>query len=736
VLRPSSLPHALAVLATGLATGPALLLLSTLLTTAPAHAQVAETRDGISGAAGSSTSARATARADDHQPLVPRIRSISPDYVPEHGPVVVRGTVTNVSHRTWTAINVHGFMGASPITTGAELAAATKTPLTADVGHRITVPGTFASISSLAPGQTATFEVRLRHSTLPVSAAGVYWFGVHVLGDDGTGGAREAVGRDRTFLAYLPGSAVPAGRQETAALVVPVRAGVVRAPDGTVLDPQEWGRSLRSGELHEAAATGAAARGRPLTWLLDPAVTGVVRRLAHGNPARTLTTPAEDDGDDDSPSPSATSSAAGATTSTSGTPGTTPSAQTRRLARRWLARMHAHVTGSSAQVLGLPFGDLAVEPAVNHDPSLVRTAFRRTSQALRAWGVSATAAVSPPAGRTTPAALAGLPAGTEVLLDDIAVSGAPHTVNRIGRHPVLLASTATEQGGPGPVDPHASLAFRQRVLAEAALRLLGDRQPLVVELPNSVQHRLRPSFFSGLDVPWLRLTTVAGAAATAAHPLAAAALRPPASGRPTLGAGLYRTAQVVLDDGDTLQSILTGKHVLRRRLFEEVAGNASYAAQQEPAIAEARMRVTADWVRGSLDAIDLAAPGSVTLASASGHFSVLVGNGLDVPVTVKVRAVSDSQVQITGGETVQLAPHERTSVLLSATTHQRGVHNVSLELTTTGGRLLGAQDGFPMRAEQVSGLIWVIIGAGVALLFAAIAIRLTRRIMRARAPHE
>jgi uncharacterized membrane protein YgaE (UPF0421/DUF939 family) len=38
-----------------------------------------------------------------------------------------------------------------------------------------------------------------------------------------------------------------------------------------------------------------------------------------------------------------------------------------------------------------------------------------------------------------------------------------------------------------------------------------------------------------------------------------------------------------------------------------------------------------------------------------------------------------------------------------------------------------------MRAERVSRLIWVIIGAGLALLFTAIAIRLTRRIIAARA---
>jgi hypothetical protein len=73
-------------------------------------------------------------------------------------------------------------------------------------------------------------------------------------------------------------------------------------------------------------------------------------------------------------------------------------------------------------------------------------------------------------------------------------------------------------------------------------------------------------------------------------------------------------------------------------------------------------------------------------------------------------------------------------VLLNASTHQRGVHTVTLELTSRGGRpLVSAHDTFPMRAEQVSRLIWVIIGTGVGLLFAAIIVRLTRRALRARA---
>jgi hypothetical protein len=58
---------------------------------------------------------------------------------------------------------------------------------------------------------------------------------------------------------------------------------------------------------------------------------------------------------------------------------------------------------------------------------------------------------------------------------------------------------------------------------------------------------------------------------------------------------------------------------------------------------------------------------------------------------------------------------------------------VTLRLTSLDGRVLPhASDSFPMRSEQFSGLIWVIIGVGVGLLFAAIAVRLTRRIMRER----
>jgi hypothetical protein len=284
VLRPTSLPHALAVVTAAATTALLVVLGGPLLPSAAA-------RSGTADTVPLTTTVASTAPQDPEQPLVPRIRSITPDYVPDHGPIVIRGTVTNASDQRWTAINVHGFMGPTPITTTADLAQAARVPLDADVGHRIAVPGTFASIHSLAPGQSAHFKVRLPHATLTATSPGVYWFGVHVLGDNGQGGVRVAVGRDRTFLAYVPKSVVADGAQEDTALVVPIRSGVVRGPEGTVIDPAGWGRSLRSGALHHTLALGRAARGRPLTWVVDPAVRDVVRRLARGNPARTLTAP-------------------------------------------------------------------------------------------------------------------------------------------------------------------------------------------------------------------------------------------------------------------------------------------------------------------------------------------------------------------------------------------------------------------------------------------------------------
>jgi Family of unknown function (DUF6049) len=709
VLRPSSLSRALAVVAA---------------------AAVAGLGPALADLGGPTAQAAAARPLDPSQPLVLHMHSITPDYIPDHGPIDIHGTITNASDEEWTAINVHGFIGSAPLTTAAELAQAARTPVTADVGNRITTSGTFDTIAKLEPGQSKSFSVHLPRSQLNVSAAGVYWFGVHALGATAEGRTNTAVGRDRTFLPLVPDSDAASGRQEPTALVVPIRAGVVHASDGSIQDPAGWLDSMRSGALHDVVSVGRAAQGRPLTWVVDPAVPDAVRRLAAGNPPRTLASgKAPTPG---GPTPSGAPSASGSPTS-SGTAATSAPSATVRVAKRWLHHVHHQLAAGTGQILGLPYGDLAVDSAARYDRPLLGASFRRTGHTLNPWGLPLGSAVAPPDDRMAASSFTALPHDTTVLLDDGAVTGRTGPVNRVNGRRLVLTSSGAVAGGPGPVDPLSPLALRQRILSEAALRFLDHQQPLVVQLPTHLRHPIGPGFFTGLDVPWMRLTTLEGATVGPVTRLSGTRLRPPATDQPQLGPRLYTEANQALDQGSVLQSVLTGNTVLRRRLFEETTGNASYTAAQDPYGALARMRSTSDWVNRNLSGITLSAPETVTLASASGRFSALVSNDLDVPVTVKVRAVADSHLRITGGETVQLPPHGRTTVLLTATTHVLGVHNVTLELTDQNGKLLGSTDRFPMRAEQVSQLIWVIIGVGVGLLFATIVIRLVRRILRSRA---
>jgi hypothetical protein len=404
------------------------------------------------------------------------------------------------------------------------------------------------------------------------------------------------------------------------------------------------------------------------------------------------------------------------------------------VARRWLRHLHRVLAEPTGEILGLPYGDLDVAAAARYDRPYLDAVLHRTGRSVRPWKLPlAHTAVAPPTGGLTAAVAAALPLQTRILLDGRAVTGSAPVVDDVYQRRIILSSAGAADGGPGPGNPLAPLALRQRILSEAALRFLGDGAPLVVQLPTDWHGRVPHSFFSGLDLPWLRLTTLDDAASGQAKPLDPARLRPPATALPGPGSTFFSTVTRVLTHAATLQSVLPGNAVLEQQIFDETTANTSYAATADPFDALARLHSTGGWLAAALGKVTLAAPPSVTLTSTSGRFSVLVSNNLGVPVTVKVRPRADSQLRITGGDTIALAPHGSTSVLLHASTHALGVHTVTLEVTNQAGVRLGSSDSFPMRAEQVSRLIWVIIGAGVALLFGAIIVRLVRRVMRSRA---
>jgi hypothetical protein len=233
------------------------------------------------------TASAAAPQAEDGAPLEVTIDELAPAAIPERGRITIRGSVTNISDETWTAISLYPFVASDPLTTHAEIAEATVSDPAVPVGDRVLDEGPYDGLDELGPGETLGYTVRVRAQDLDADESGVYWFGVHALGLSSSSppGDTTADGRARTFLPKLGGS----GREVPTSIVVPLREGLEYDADGALTDPASWAASLApDGDLGSVLGLGQAAGGRPLTWLVDPAVTAAVERLGAGNPPREL----------------------------------------------------------------------------------------------------------------------------------------------------------------------------------------------------------------------------------------------------------------------------------------------------------------------------------------------------------------------------------------------------------------------------------------------------------------
>ena len=248
-------------------------------------------------------------QADTASPLAMTIDNLTPSTIPEKGMVRVSGTITNNDTVTWSTINVYAFISDHPLTTAEQLDEAAATPEDAVVGGRITDEQHKVSIEQLAPGDHATYSLSIPRRLLGVSTPGVYWFGVHALGQRGDEERDDAAdGRARTFLPMVPNRRE--GR-ESVAVAIPLRGSLEYAEDGTLTDLERWTTTLSTGgRLRSLVELAGTAGSRTVSYVLDPALLDAVRQLASGNPARSLE-PNLQEGEDDgegtetaSPSPS------------------------------------------------------------------------------------------------------------------------------------------------------------------------------------------------------------------------------------------------------------------------------------------------------------------------------------------------------------------------------------------------------------------------------------------------
>ncbi|HEX5090660.1 MAG TPA: DUF6049 family protein [Nocardioides sp.] len=699
------------------------------------------------------------ARARDQAPLSVSIDQLSPSTIPDRGMVRVSGFVTNNDVETWSTINVYAFVSDTPMTTPEQLAAAAKLPPDAVVGGRIANERHKGFIAELAPGDSAPYSISIPRHLLHISTPGVYWFGVHALGESAAGRDQTADGRARTFLPLVP-DARP-GEQPTA-IVIPLRHALVYTADGSLDDLAGWIRALSpGGRLRSLVDFGASSGSHTVSWAIDPALVDAVRRIADGNPPRSLEPNLEagqvqgdDEGDegDTTESPGPTTSPAAteggsATESPSGQPSEGSSnpldldqldpvvQAAAKAAETWLARLGAAMRPED-QVLSLPYGDVDAAAAALHDPQFYTRAVARAGTTLPGFDVTTTPVLSSPSGYLNAQGIAAADPSSTILLTDQMFDAPAPALARIEGHDAVVTSTGAASGGPGPDDPTALTAMRQRLLSEAAVRFLrGDHAPLTMVLP----HDWAPpadgaTFFGGLDPAWLDITSVdavsRSAAPTTVDP---ATLRYPRYQQEAeLDQPNFDSADALITSGVSLQNLLTLNNLVSGTVTDQALGSASYSARTRPILNRASTDQSRVWIESRLGSVHVSAPRAVTLSSSSGRFQAVITNNLDQPVTVSLDATADRKLTIDGPRRVAVPASSRQAVLLTAHTNENGIHEVTLAVADKRGTPLGASTALTIRSAQVSNVIWLFIVGGMGLFFGAIGVRLFRRVRSSR----
>ncbi|WP_148615432.1 DUF6049 family protein [Nocardioides rubriscoriae] len=692
----------------------------------------------------------------DDAPLGVTIRSMTPGSLPATGNIVVTGTVTNRTDETWSGIKlyaigprVEGGVDLYPaLRNQGELEQAMQQPFDEIVGERLTNVGTPGSVEELPPGASSGYTVVVPADAVQVTRAGVYWFGVHAIGESaGSPYDLVADGRARTFLPYVPRrfDTTPV----TGSLVVPLAQPVRYAADGSVDDEDAWVRALDDGGRLTRLLDLVAASPTPVTWVVDPALVDAVAHLAEGNRPRSLddttvpTDPSTDPGSDPSTDPStdpaggppADDPSDGSTTTPTDEPSATaePLSESAQVAAAWLARLGAALQGD--EVLTLPYGNVDVPATVAHDPDLLRVALAQRSVALASLGVDTKPVISSPSGYLDAASIRAIDPDTQVLVTDRMLGADPPAAVDAEGHRLLVTSYGATQGSPGPGRTLTTVGIRQRLLAEAAVRVIKNkRPPLVAVLPLDWELDDGPAFFAGLQVPWLDLGPLADvdteASATTVSPDDLD--YPRLQRRRELDAPTVDAVADLIKAGDTLQNVLVDNTEIGGVLTEEALTGLSYFVrygQTGGRLATGRSRA---WVGSRLSGVRISASPGVTLSSSDGKFVVNLTNTLDHRVAVSVRAESDDGIEVLAPERIVLPPGGRDTVLLRATTTTNAVHNVTLSVTDPTGAPLGSTAQLPIRPTQVSGVIWLIMGTGAGLLFLAIAVRLFRRVAAGR----
>lgn len=660
-----------------------------------------------------------TAEEETTTPLTVRLDRLSSATIPQRGNMVLAGSVRNDSDETWSAVNVHPFVSRTPMTTRDELAAAAESDPETEVGERITNAGQFASIGDLAPGQATRFKITLPAAELPQSQPGVYWIGLHALGQNADGRDGLADGRARTFIPLVDGT-----RSSSVSLVIPLRALVRRDPDGRLLSTSDWSTSLGTdGRLRRILDFVTSAGIERTNLLVDPAVIEAVESIAANNPALSLGKAEEpEETPSSSPSPSRSVNRLDATD--------------RANASSWLAGLAALT--ATRTVLGLGYADPDTASLARYRPALLARADRLAKETFDRLNIGTVPTVAPPDGWLDDDALPDIAEGSLVLVSD---HNAPRTRTEwrtTSEQGLVFTDAQASSGGPAPTDPLDTLALRQRIVADAAIRASeGAGGPMVVELPADWDPGASwrsARFFSSLDLPWLDLVTIGSSTGDPVTPTFDAALGYPASERKLeIGTANIAAAGDLVQTGLVMNQLLRTTNQVEHTLGGAALAAVSYQARTDQSLARDQVLDLDGRMRSRLDAVEVTGTDFVTLSGGSGTVAVTLVNRMEQPITVGISpSTGSSGVRIETPDPLEMAPGQRTVLRLKANASSIGVHQVTLTPVTKSGAALGTPLTFSIRTSQVGTLIWIVLAGGGGLLVVMIG----RRILRGLREHR
>ncbi len=697
----------------------------------------------------------ALAQGSDTLPVQVTLLALGPRFPAPHDTVDVAVRLTNRGDQTVENVSVALDKGGR-ITNRSELAAY-ATNAEGYIGYRI--QGSIRQLDApLAPGGQHELTLSVPVDDLSLGAApAIYGFGVDVRGSTERSGY-DVVGRLRTFLPWAPAGSIAAPTR--LAWVWPVVDVPHRAASTTFRD--------------DRLAPELAGDGR-LRRLVDVAAAAATPPPPPAPPATPSPTPAQPGSTPQQPAPRAPAPAvhpvnvswaidpllvqdvslmaAGYRVGTSGEGRAVDGAT----AADFLAALRAAVHG--ADVVALPYADVDVD-------ALTRAGMSGDVEAAIASGAALagdvlhrpipTSTTWPPDGQATLDTVRTLFAGnvTTVLLRDTAlpvdseVFYTPDARTNIrllgGSEKVVLTDTAlSDLVTMGAKHPSSERWAEQRFLAETLLitEELPSRQRSVVVAP---ERRWSPSagFARALlndtaRAPWLQPTTVDDIRAHPADEAPRAELTYPSASKDAELPGDYlRVVQGIRQRTDEFESILTStKTALARELYLAGLRMESSAWRDHLTAARTLRTAVAQAVDDARSKVRVLTTGLVTLTSKSGAVPITVANQLDQPVQVLLRVDAGGHARVVGladrprvlpaGQFSQLQVHmeARTSGVFRA--------QVTLFTPTSPPRRYGATNTIFVRPTAYGTLALGITGGAFAVLLIAVAVRLTRRALRA-----